>query len=186
MSRRGINAIETDYEGYRFRSRTEARWAVFFDALEIEWEYEPEGFHLGKHRRYLPDFLLPTIGVNGTWLEVKGQDPTAAEERRCQDLANGTGQRVLLAIRTPFPPDLEKPQKSGSMRCYFPNREMADRDDSDRGYAFFECEMCGHIDVGWPGLAYGCECELPESAQPSVTPKIMRAFAASRRHRFGT
>ena len=29
-----IKAIETYYKGYRFRSRLEARWAVFFD-LEI-------------------------------------------------------------------------------------------------------------------------------------------------------
>jgi len=25
--------IETEYKWYRFRSRTEARWAVFFDTL---------------------------------------------------------------------------------------------------------------------------------------------------------
>lgn len=41
-----IKAIETVYRGYRFRSRLEARWAVFFDALGLEWEYEPEGFDL--------------------------------------------------------------------------------------------------------------------------------------------
>jgi hypothetical protein len=27
-----IQAIETVYRGHRFRSRLEARWAVFFDA----------------------------------------------------------------------------------------------------------------------------------------------------------
>lgn len=41
-----IKAIETSYKGYRFRSRLEARWAVFFDALGIEWEYEKEGYEL--------------------------------------------------------------------------------------------------------------------------------------------
>ena len=30
-------AIETLYKGYRFRSRLEARWAVFFDASKIEF-----------------------------------------------------------------------------------------------------------------------------------------------------
>ena len=39
-----IKAIETYYKGYRFRSRLEARWAVFFDAAGIKYEYEPEGF----------------------------------------------------------------------------------------------------------------------------------------------
>lgn len=30
-----MKAIETRYKGYRFRSRLEARWAVFFDALGL-------------------------------------------------------------------------------------------------------------------------------------------------------
>jgi len=54
-----IKAIETRYKGYRFRSRLEARWAVFFDAIGTKWEYEVEGFDLGEHGWYLPDFWLP-------------------------------------------------------------------------------------------------------------------------------
>lgn len=64
-----IKAIETKYKGYRFRSRLEARWAVFFDALGIEWEYEKEGYQLNTGERYLPDFYLPDTK---TWVEVKG------------------------------------------------------------------------------------------------------------------
>ena len=41
-----LKAIETEYKGYRFRSRLEARWAVFFDACGVKWEYEPEGYVL--------------------------------------------------------------------------------------------------------------------------------------------
>lgn len=54
-----IKAIETEYNGYRFRSRLEARWAVFFDAAGIEYEYELEGFVLSDGTKYLPDFYLP-------------------------------------------------------------------------------------------------------------------------------
>jgi len=53
-----VKPIETPYKGYRFRSRLEARWAVFFDAMGISYEYEPEGFDLGDGVWYLPDFLL--------------------------------------------------------------------------------------------------------------------------------
>ncbi len=63
-----IRAIETPYNGYKFRSRLEARWAVFFDALGIKYEYEPEGFETSAGR-YLPDFRLPELGY---WAEVKG------------------------------------------------------------------------------------------------------------------
>jgi hypothetical protein len=38
------------YNGYRFRSRLEARWAVFFDELGVAYRYEPEGFELGGTR----------------------------------------------------------------------------------------------------------------------------------------
>ena len=64
-----IKAIETVYRGYRFRSRLEARWAVFFDAMGIAWDYEKEGFELPSGR-YLPDFWLPDFGL---WFEVKGE-----------------------------------------------------------------------------------------------------------------
>lgn len=57
-----IRPIETLYGGYRFRSRLEARWAVFFDALGVRWEYEPEGF-VTPFGPYLPDFALPEWGA---------------------------------------------------------------------------------------------------------------------------
>lgn len=53
-----IKAIETRYNGYKFRSRLEARWAVFFDELGIKYEYEPEGYTLEDGTKYLPDFLI--------------------------------------------------------------------------------------------------------------------------------
>ena len=70
-----IKAIETRYKGYRFRSRLEARWAVFFDNLGIPWEYEKEGYIItdkqieGRTWPYLPDFFLPVLGCH---VEVKG------------------------------------------------------------------------------------------------------------------
>lgn len=64
-----IKAIETNYKGCRFRSRLEARWAVFFDALGVEWQYEKEGFEFEDGTRYLPDFWIPSHNM---WVEVKG------------------------------------------------------------------------------------------------------------------
>lgn len=64
-----IKAIETEYAGCRFRSRLEARWAVFLDTLGVKWQYEPQGYVLGNGDSYLPDFWLPDWQ---TWVEVKG------------------------------------------------------------------------------------------------------------------
>jgi hypothetical protein len=63
-----VAAIETSYKGYRFRSRLEARWAVFFDRMKWSWKYEPQGYDIGSDC-YLPDFWVDQIG----WVEVKGE-----------------------------------------------------------------------------------------------------------------
>lgn len=78
-----MKAIETRYAGCRFRSRLEARWAVFFDALGIEWYYEPEGFETA-YGRYLPDFWLPD---SKAWIEIKGGKPTKREVAKCAGVA---------------------------------------------------------------------------------------------------
>ena len=53
-----LTPIETVYKGYKFRSRLEARWAVFFEEMRLDWSYEVEGFNLPSGARYLPDFLV--------------------------------------------------------------------------------------------------------------------------------
>jgi hypothetical protein len=74
-----IKVIETSYRGCRFRSRLEARWAVFFDALGWDWQYEKEGYVLGwdKDDRlpWLPDFEVITPYSQHLYVEVKG-DPS--------------------------------------------------------------------------------------------------------------
>lgn len=65
-----IAPLETRYAGCHFRSRLEARWAVFFDCLRIPWQYESQGYQVGA-QTYLPDFYLPQ---SKTWVEVKGAE----------------------------------------------------------------------------------------------------------------
>lgn len=76
-SEQPIRAIETEYNGYKFRSRLEARWAVFFDAAGIKYEYETEGVELRDRNKYLPDFYLPEFD---THVEVKGKRPGYEQE----------------------------------------------------------------------------------------------------------
>lgn len=92
-----IKAIETRYKGYRFRSRLEARWAVFFDALGIEWEYEKEGYDLGEAGLYLPDFWLPKFN---TFFEVKGDYPSDGDLAKIESLAVQSDFGILVPIGT--------------------------------------------------------------------------------------
>ena len=77
-----IKPIETHYNGYRFRSRLEARWAIFFDKAGISYEYELEGFELRDYGYYLPDFWLPKFKC---WVEIKPEydDDETQKVMRC-------------------------------------------------------------------------------------------------------
>lgn len=175
-----MKAIETRYAGCLFRSRLEARWAVFFDTLGIEWQYEPEGFQLSDGRWYLPDFRLIACG---TWIEVKGSrdalDIDLLGQAAC-DLPNGQGEMAgstLLMILGDIPRPAE----------------------TDWGWPSLE----SHADE--PGTAYGviygfgsyhknerpwwldhCMCE-PAFLTPTLEryePGVPAAYAAARSARF--
>jgi hypothetical protein len=73
-----LRAIETYAYGYRFRSRLEARWAVFFTKLGVNWEYEPQGFNLGE-QAYLPDFRV-TTGDLVYWYEIKPKGTSTCDK----------------------------------------------------------------------------------------------------------
>lgn len=88
-----LKPIQTHYKGYHFRSRTEARWAVAFDEADIQYQYEPEGFDLGKAGCYLPDFYLPQVDM---YAEVKGKTFTLEELNKAQALAIQSKKSVLL------------------------------------------------------------------------------------------
>lgn len=64
-----MEAIKTHYNGMWLDSRTEARWAVFFDQLGISYIHEPEGFVFSDGTTYLPDFYLPD---SNQFFECKG------------------------------------------------------------------------------------------------------------------
>jgi hypothetical protein len=90
-----IKAIDTIYSGYKFRSRLEATWAVFYDYLGIKYEYEKEGYDLGDGLWYLPDFWLPELNM---WIEVKPEKPNAVEEQKAKRLVSSLGYPLAFAV----------------------------------------------------------------------------------------
>lgn len=67
MTKRKHPPIEpkpTSYGGVTFRSRLEARWAVFFDFCPnvLNWAYEPTTFTDTGNRQYTPDFEVKVYG----------------------------------------------------------------------------------------------------------------------------
>lgn len=133
-----IAPIPTIYNGVTFRSRTEARWAVFFDALGLPWTYEPEGFSLPSGS-YLPDFLLHLAhGKRSVWFEVKGQSPTEREIAVAIELADATGRPVFLAV--------DRPRMSFDI--YSAPWTLTTMDCEN---AFTRCVKCGAVDCVFLG-----------------------------------
>lgn len=179
-----LRAIETAYNGYRFRSRLEARWAVFFDALDIAYEYELQGFVLGDGTRYLPDFRLPTFS-GGMWCEVK---PNGSRFAKALQFADESHERMWLCEGTPtfaiYRIASWEPEIWGErvgFDCGVPNAWNAHGenrmftqpcDDWCRGYGGVECsDVCNQP----------CKIELPPEG---FLESYQRAVYAARQARF--
>lgn len=126
-----MQAIQTVYKGYRFRSRLEARWAVFLDTLGAAWSYEKEGFDLDG-TWYLPDFWVDDWNV---WLEIKGRAPSEEEEDKCSLLSQRSGRHVLLVSGEPWI-EQDKNLYDVKLFCDDPGR------DGTAGWEFGEGRRC--------------------------------------------
>lgn len=178
-----IQAIETVYKGYRFRSRAEARWAVFFDALGLEWEYEKEGYALEDGAWYLPDFWLPKLDI---WVEIKPLETDAngyakwSDDTAKQDLlAEASGKTVVTLCGTPglTQPGTRNPSYEGVIT-------------GDNSYYWCECPVCGALGIQFEGRSArnqhlpGCKATTGDKGYNWDSPRLTAAYAAARSARF--
>lgn len=121
-----IKPIPTQYKGYKFRSRLEARFAVFFDALSQGFRYEPEGYNLERGLNYLPDFFLDA----GYFVEIKPYYPNAIEMRKAMLLAQQTKTKVYILYGDLSLPviDLKSQKRTGGFCAlrFLPNGQVRD------------------------------------------------------------
>lgn len=155
-----IKAIETRYKGYRFRSRLEARWAVFFDYLGLRWQFEPEGFDLSAHGLgyYLPDFFLPELNY---WIEVKPESFNPRDTDAYRKLAYvgaATNADGLLVAGEPYiNVELGGFQHSGNACDQWWVVGVAEEDGEhhagviDGPYLFCICPLCDKIGIQFDG-----------------------------------
>jgi len=180
-------AIPASYKGIKFRSRQEARWAVFFDTLGIQWLYEPEAYKL-ERMVYLPDFWLPK--QNCFW-EVKA--PGGGGEGRCEGLVKLTKKPVYIHYGEVALSEL--------FALSIPGESLYDQSDSahalwwgetgvayDYYYLWCECPKCGLLGLEFEGRAarLPCECADREVVDwvNAYSPRILAAYHAAQRYRF--
>ena len=193
-----FHVIETEYRGFRFRSRTEARWAVFMDALGVPFEYEPNAYTLGG-LNYLPDFWLPQTNQ---FLEIKPTKPSEEESEKAARLAKFTGFDVLILIGAPGGPVESAGYEylQGQAEIYSWIKTPGGVIDWDTGmndpnatesagwdapYIWCECEKCGRCEMQFDGRAerIGCKCE--KSGRYNYdSPRLVAAYNRAKMFRF--
>ena len=171
------------YNGYHFRSQTEARWAMIFDKLNIDYVYEPDCYVLqfkNKEINYLPDFYLTRLN---RFIEVKnmGSQPPLLEEcRKAMLLAQ---QNTFKAPVTILFGEIHKNQnlKHGSGRSYFFNGEIKFCD------LLTQCPHCHLIDFCENGklkhMTCACVQRYPEESNHTAE-KIVKVLKEMRQYRF--
>jgi hypothetical protein len=165
-----IKAIETRYKGYRFRSRLEARWAVFFDALGIEWQYEPQGYVLSDGACYLPDFYLPRFS-DGLYVEVK---PQAGDSEKARLLCQSTERSVLLAFGEP---------DTRAFDCWMCIADVGKANIAERvPVAFLDKYLPGSPRNGWENRLYWCAEEARYDDEAYVKGAVYAARGARFEH----
>lgn len=91
-----LTPIPTTYRGIKFRSKLEARWAVFLDHCKIvsAWKYEPTIIN-GPGFSYTPDFLI-AIQSFSWFLEVKPIQAYDGYVDKLSKISNSLGEVVWL------------------------------------------------------------------------------------------
>jgi len=166
-----MKAIETYYAGHRFRSRLEARYAVFFDRLGICWEYEPQGYQLPSGP-YLPDFWLPSLR-GGLWLEVKPEN--APGDPRHEELAVHSGHDVAVTNGLPR----SDASDNNWLEIWFAEG------GADESYGFLVCDMHGEVVCEFGGyVSRGCSRCIDENQQFGHHLRVVAALDAAHSARF--
>jgi hypothetical protein len=156
-----MKALETQYNGFRFRSRMEARWAVFMDALSVPFHYEPEAYDLDG-LFYLPDFYLP---VQGVFMEVKSPEADPVDWKKAEQLARFTGKKVFVICEPPTIPRFENFAEGGfTMLSAFEDEDGNIVVGEDLNHLWCECPRCHRAEIQYDGRAdrIGCKCRKSE------------------------
>lgn len=181
-----LQAIPTNYLGRAFRSRLEARWAAFFYALNVRFDYEPEAYSLPSGN-YLPDFYIPKQPAfpDPIWFEVKPPGSMESLDRFDELLLlTHTRGAVLRSI-----PDREwEMNVDEEWWVYVPIRNASGEWGlgSDSCFRFCDCPVCSAIGFEFLGRAERISScgHLPHKTYRDWTPRLKRAYALALSMRF--
>lgn len=180
----GIAPLETRYAGYRFRSRIEARWAVFFTRIGLDWEYEQQGYEVRSQARisahpngavdawpaarqppghiekpqqrtlYLPDLYLPALGLR---IEVKPSTPHLIDPEGVKRWQRYAGELALNSDR----------ERTAMFVGPIPDPDTVDEMGPPRPYEWYEQKivMLGDWHTAWCACPSGDHFDIQFQAR---------------------
>lgn len=186
-----IRRKPTLYNEIWFKSRLEARWAVFFDCLGIEYLYEPQFYEVSAGYRdiwFKPDFLLPKLSK---YIEIKFSEPLGTEHLKCSGWTKDIADiYVLYNLNLPS-------EKKENAWQYYHDETMKVPPIIIKQQCWGECLSCGHIDLEEYGDITSCGCytdkyynELWEDTDILISPdrtqtkRLKKSYNKAKNHNF--
>jgi hypothetical protein len=186
----------TLYREVLYRSRIEAKWAVFYDTLGVKHKYEPFLAEVDSRRgciNYKPDFEIFIPDDNHTYyIEIKDSTPSEEAISKACGWARDLGDVVIFF-------DLRPPKPTSESGWLFEWAEISDQVLKQTKMWWCECPKCGYLGL----QQYGdlpCEC-YPEASSMGVldwdevfgtdhslsftrTPRLLGAYKKALNHEF--
>ena len=190
-----IKAIETEYNSVKYRSKNEARWAVFLDCLGIDFEYEPQGYEMtdgGKKIKYLPDFFIQkqTVFDKDLYLEIKPSSDdiiiSEYDSSKVHAFSKHKAITILGSLKS-YKDDL----CSGDGSIAWGKYGLHGPFGSDYGFLFCQCVECGCYGFEFNGRSARLDCcehnknnQTDHKKYNSCPPTIFYALENALNHRF--
>jgi len=149
-----IKSKRTSYNEIVFRSQLEARWAVFFDFLNISYQYEPEWDYVefgGFKIPYKPDFYLPKFEL---WIEIKPVGVEKLSDGEIRKIVGWTKDTVDMLVLIGSPSIPKKTNKHHYLFILTPKNIVKKLSS----YWWCVCPKCGKIGIEPEGgVPYECQ-----------------------------
>jgi hypothetical protein len=181
-------------KGRGLTSPTEVRWAAFFDALHIEWQYGSAGLGLERAGWCGGLFRLPRVNA---WIETRpwpeGLDPGEfwprhlawAQSADCKPLFPQF-ERLVVICGTPRVLQSTRPVRHGADKVFGPFASSTfgyEAFVNERpGHMWCECPRCGAVGIELNGrVDLLCECFAGhrEPVRNPLSERLMQAYRSA-------
>ncbi|MCX5829293.1 MAG: hypothetical protein NTV58_15025 [Deltaproteobacteria bacterium] len=187
---------KTLYRGVLYRSKIEAKWAVFYDILGIQHKYEPFWSDVDSKRgciKYKPDFEIFIPRDNHTYyIEIKDSKPPEEAITKACGWAREYGDVVIFF-------DLRPPKPISQSGWLFEWNDISDQVLKQINIWWCECPKCGYLGIRQYG-ELPCKCYPdPESTgaldwdevfgtdyslSSTRTPRLLSAYKNAQNYEF--